>query len=132
MDTRKIIVVTGIGVVSPYGIGLDKLHAGLLAGKNCLLPCNDFYPGFIGSAASVTESLEIAVDSTRFYSRSDRLVMVAADDAVAGFDRQQPSFRDSGVIMASTVGGLSEFDPGIAPDPAAWYRQNNGLARATE
>jgi len=130
MDTRKIIVVTGIGVVSPYGIGIDNLHAGLLAGKNCLLPCKDLYPGFIGSAAPVTESLEIAADSTHFYSRTDRLAMVAADDAVAGFDRQQPSFRDSGIIMASTVGGLSEFDPEIGHDPAAWYRQN-GLARAS-
>lgn len=130
MDTRKIIVVTGIGVVSPYGIGMDSMHAGLLAGKNCLLPTKDIYPGFVGSTAPVTDLPETTADSTYFYSRSDRLAMVAADDAVAGFDRRQPAFRDSGIVMASTVGGLSEIDPGITKDPAAWYR-HNGLARAS-
>jgi 3-oxoacyl-[acyl-carrier-protein] synthase II len=129
-DAGKIIVVTGIGVVSPYGIGMGSLHAGLLAGKNCLLPSKDIYPGFVGSTAPVTDLPEITSDSTYPYSRSDRLAMVAADDAVAGFDRQLPAFRGSGIIMASTVGGLSEFDPGIGHDPAAWYRKN-GLARAS-
>jgi 3-oxoacyl-[acyl-carrier-protein] synthase II len=130
IDPRKIIVVTGIGVVSSYGIGLDSLHAGLLAGKNCLLPTQDIYPGFVGSTAPVTVPLETTANSTYPYSRTDRLAMLAAGDAVAGFDRRQPAFRDGGIVMASTVAGLSEFDPSIAHDPAAWYRQN-GLARAS-
>ena len=40
-DPRKTIVVTGIGVVSPYGIGMDCLLEGMLSGKCCLSPTKD-------------------------------------------------------------------------------------------
>jgi 3-oxoacyl-[acyl-carrier-protein] synthase II len=57
--------------------------------------------------------------------------MEAARDAVANLDCESVAFRKSGagVFMASTVAGLSEIDPEIAADPAAWYRCG-GLSRA--
>ncbi len=57
------------------------------------------------------------------------MAMVAARDSVANLDCDSIAFRQSGVVMASTVAGLSEIDPAIAENPAAWYRQG-GLARA--
>jgi 3-oxoacyl-[acyl-carrier-protein] synthase II len=130
-DPRQTIVVTGVGVVSPYGIGLECLQAGMLAGKCCLAPTKDMYPGFAGSTAQVSGRLLPQKDNRSRYSRSDRLAMVAARDAVANLDCESVAFRESGagVFMASTVAGLSEIDPGIVEDPAAWYR-NDGLARA--
>jgi 3-oxoacyl-[acyl-carrier-protein] synthase II len=129
-DPRKPIVVTGVGVVSPYGIGLDCLQAGMLSGKCCLAPTKDVYPGFEGSTAQVHGlPLSAKGDNSR-YSRSDRLAMAAARDAIKDFDCESAAFRESGVFMASTVAGLSEIDPGIAEDPAAWYRRSGGLARA--
>jgi 3-oxoacyl-(acyl-carrier-protein) synthase len=56
--------------------------------------------------------------------------MMATRDAVRDFDRGSAAFRESGVMMASTVAGLSEIDPAIAQDPAAWYRKDDGLLRA--
>src|SRR5580698_8687100 len=51
-DSHKTIVVTGVGVVSPYGVGLDCLQAGMLSGKCCLEPAKDaVYPGFEGTIA---------------------------------------------------------------------------------
>ena len=129
-DLQKIIVVAGVGVVSPYGIGMASLHDGLLSGKSCLAPAKDIYPGFEGTTATVSELPNFAPSSNARYSRSDRLAMVAAQDAIADFDRQQTSFRESGIVMASTVGDLSEIDNGIAPDPAAGHR-GGGLARAS-
>jgi 3-oxoacyl-(acyl-carrier-protein) synthase len=129
-DPRKIIVVTGIGVVSPYGIGVTSLNDGLLSGKSCLGPAEGIFPGFEGTTATVGELPNFPPSSNGVYSRSDRLAMVAAQEAVADFDRQQNSYRESGIVMASTVGGLSEIDPGIAEDPAAWYRRG-GLTRAS-
>jgi len=132
-DVPKIIAVTGIGIVSPYGIGMASLEAGLLSGISRLVPAKNVYPeypGFEGTTAPVSELPHFAADSSYRYSRSDRLAIVAAQDAVADFDRRQASFRDSGIVMASTVAGLSEIDPGIAQDPAAWYRRH-GLARAS-
>ncbi|MGP0020841.1 MAG: beta-ketoacyl-[acyl-carrier-protein] synthase family protein [Candidatus Sulfotelmatobacter sp.] len=128
-DPRKTIVVTGVGVVSPYGIGMDRLQAGVLSGKCCLEPAKDLYPGFEGSTAQVGDLPPPAESASSRYSRSDRLAMVAARDAVSNLDCESAAFRESGVVMASTVAGLSEIDPEIAQDPAAWYRRG-GLARA--
>jgi len=123
-------VVTGVGVVSPYGIGLDCLQTGMLSGKSCLAPTKHVYPGFEGTTAAVCGLPLPAKDADPRYSRSDRLAMVAARDAVTNLNYGSVAFRESGVFMASTVAGLSEIDPGIAEDPAAWYRRGDGLARA--
>jgi 3-oxoacyl-[acyl-carrier-protein] synthase II len=129
-DPRKTIVVTGIGGVSPYGIGLDCLQAGMLSGKCCLEPTKDVYPGFEGSTAQVYGLLLPANGASSRYSRSDRLAMAAARDAVANLNCESDRLRETGVFMASTVAGLSEIDPGIAEDPGAWYRRGSGLTRA--
>ena len=128
-DPGETIVVTGIGVVSPYGIGLECLQAGMLAGKCCLAPTRDGYPGFEGTTAAVYGLPIPANGADSRYSRSDHMAMVAARDAVANLDREGVVLRESGAFMASTVAGLSEIDPGIAEDPGAWYR-GGGLARA--
>ena len=129
-DLHKTIVVTGVGVVSPYGIGLDRLQAGMLAGKSCLAPTKDVYPGFQGTTAPVRELKALAADSSSRYSRTDQLAVMAAQDAMANCGCESSSFRESGIVMASTVGGLTEIDTGIAKDPAAWYRRPGGLLRA--
>jgi 3-oxoacyl-[acyl-carrier-protein] synthase II len=128
-DSQKTIVVTGVGVVSPYGMGLDCLQAGMLSGKCCLAPAKDLYPGFEGTTAQVCGLALPAEGSNSRYSRTDRLAVAAARDAVANFDCESVAFRESGVVMASTVAGLTEIDPGITQDPAAWYR-HGGLSRA--
>lgn len=128
-DSRKTIVVTGVGVVSPYGLGVDCLQAGMFSGKCCLAPTNDFYPGFVGSTAQVSGLPPLQNEFGFRYSRSDRLAMVAARDAVGNLDYESNALRGSGVFMASTVAGLSEIDPEIAENPSAWY-QRGGLARA--
>src|ERR1700710_760755 len=89
LNSRKTaqttIVVTGIGVVSPYSIGVEALHNGLLAGQNCLLPSHGIFPGFEGSTAPC--SYLPPLPSSSHYSRSDHLAMIAAEESVAGFDR---------------------------------------------
>ena len=118
-------------MVSPYGIGLDCLQAGVLSGKCCLTPTKDVYPGFEGTTAQVRGLPHPANGASSRYSRSDRLAMEAAHDAVTNLDCESIGLRDSGagVFMASTVAGLSEIDPGIAGGPAAWYGRG-GLSRA--
>jgi 3-oxoacyl-[acyl-carrier-protein] synthase II len=127
IDAQKTIVVTGIGVVSPYGIGLSSLQAGMLAGQCCLKPATELYPGFAGTVAAVGELPSLAEGHR--YSRTDWLAMAAARDAVADFDGPGSALRESGIFMATTVGGLSEIDAEISRGPAAWYR-HGGLSRA--
>jgi 3-oxoacyl-[acyl-carrier-protein] synthase II len=128
-DIHKTIVVTGVGVVSPYGIGLDCLEAAMLSRKSCLAPTKDLYPGFEGTTAQVRGLALLEEGSSFRYSRTDRLAAVAAQDAVANSGCDSSTFRESGVVMANTVGGLTEIDSGIAEDPAAWFRRRGGLLR---
>ena len=128
-DPHKTIVVTGVGVVSPYGIGLDCLQAGMLSGTSCLEQTKDVYPGFEGTIAQVKGLPPLSKSSSSQYSRTDQLAIVATQDAMANSGRDSSAFRDSGVLMANTVGGLTEIDAGIAQDPAAWFRRPGGLLR---
>jgi len=130
-DTHKTIVVTGVGVVSPYGIGLGCLQTGMLAGKSCLTPTKDLYPGFEGTVAQVHDSALQSEDFSTRYSRTDQLAVVATRDAMTSSDCDRSSFRESGVLMANTVGGLTEIDTGIAKDPAAWFRRPGRLLRGS-
>jgi len=126
IDASKTIVVTAIGVVSPYGAGLAALQDGMLAGRCCLASGAELYPGFHGSVAQVLD-LPPLLDG-HHYSRTDRLATLAARDAVGSLMGSN-LLRQSGIVMASTVAGLSEIDPEIARDPAEWYR-HGGLSRA--
>jgi 3-oxoacyl-(acyl-carrier-protein) synthase len=128
-DSHKTIVVTAIGVVSPYGIGLDCLQAGMLSGKCCLAPTKDLYPGFDGTTAQVSEFTLPTEEASSRYSRTDQLATMAAQDAIVNSGCDSSIFRESGIVMASTVGGLTEIDAGIAKDPAVFYRRPGGLLR---
>ena len=131
-DPHKTIVVTGVGVVSPYGVGLDALQAGMLSGKNCLERTkDDVYPGFEGTVAHVRGLPSLTEYSSLRYSRTDQLALIATQDAIASSGYDRSAFFNSGIVMASTLGGLTEIDTGIAKDPAAWYRRPGGLARGS-
>jgi 3-oxoacyl-[acyl-carrier-protein] synthase II len=130
-NIHKTIVVTGVGVVSPYGIGLDCLQNGMLSGKCCLKRTKDeIYPGFEGATAQVRGLAPLDGGSNSGYSRTDQLGVIAAQDAIASSGCDSAAVRESGIVMASTLGGLTEIDTGIAKDPAAWYRRPGGLLRA--
>jgi 3-oxoacyl-[acyl-carrier-protein] synthase II len=130
-DPHKTIVVTGVGVVSPYGVGLNFLQVGMLAGKSCLERTkDDVYPGFVGTIAQVRGLSPLAEYSSPSYSRTDQLAVMATQDAIASSGCDRSVLRDGGIVMASTLGGLTEIDTGIAKDPAAWYRRPGGLLRA--
>lgn len=126
-DIDKTIVVTGVGIISPYGIGLDCLRAGMLSGKSCLVPTKDVYPGYDGTTAQVQELGPLAKGFGSRYSRTDQLAVVAVEDAISNSGCDRAIFRESGVVMANTVGGLTEIDTGIAENPSEWYRRPSGL-----
>lgn len=128
-DIHKTIVVSGVGIISPYGIGLECLQAGMLSRKSCLAPTKDLYPGFEGTTAQVRGLSPAVKECSPRYSRTDQLALVAAGDAIANSGCDSGIFRESGVVMANTVGGLTEIDTGIAENPSEWYGRPGGLLR---
>jgi 3-oxoacyl-[acyl-carrier-protein] synthase II len=127
-ENSSRIVVTGIGAVTPYGPGLNRLETGLLEGDCCLQPAADCYPGFAGTIAQIPGLGPLEELPNFRPSRTDNLAVLAGREALetAGIGRGDRA--DVGVIMATTVSGLTEIDPEAVRDPAAWYR-NGGLSR---
>jgi 3-oxoacyl-[acyl-carrier-protein] synthase II len=90
---------------------------------------DDVYPGFEGTTAQV-RGLTLLPEASNFrFSRTDQLAVMAAQDAMTSSGCDSFAFHESGIVMASTLGGLTEIDTGIANDPAAWYRRPGGLSR---
>ena len=128
-ENSSRIVVTGIGAVTAYGSGLDSLEIGLLGGICCLQPSTGFYPGFAGTIGHISR-LEPLGELPNFRpSRTDNLAVTASREAVEMAGIGQGERSDVGVIMATTVAGLTEVDLEVVRDPAAWYR-NGGISRA--
>lgn len=128
-EDRRTIVVTAIGVVSPYGVGFRLMSKALLAGRCCLGPLQGFSTGFDATVGEIG-CLTPIEDLHEFRpSRTDQLAIRAARDAAAISGLEDRAFREAAVVMATTVSGLTEIDPALVLDPLAWYRAG-GLARA--
>lgn len=105
------VVITGVGVVSAYGVGLEALWAGLASGKSALGPLRSFdASGFACAAGGEAEgvSAKDAVPKTyrkfvRVMARDTELAVVAAAHAVG----------DAGLTTrASAEGGESTYPSG--------------------
>jgi 3-oxoacyl-[acyl-carrier-protein] synthase II len=125
------VAVTGIGVVSPFGRGIAPLEAGLLGCRSCLEPSRAFDAdfSFVPTVAHVREPLELKLRPGFHLSRSDRLALAAARDAAAQVECSD--FEQSGVLIATTVGGLSSIEPAIATGPREYYRAKGFTAAAS-
>jgi 3-oxoacyl-[acyl-carrier-protein] synthase II len=107
------VVVSGIGVVSPYGLGQAAFWTGLAAGRCAIGPLTLFpTDGFRARiAAEVPAAARPGASARR--SRADRLAIVAADEAIAdaGLDREE--LRPAAVVVGGIGGGMLEAE--------AWY-----------
>jgi 3-oxoacyl-[acyl-carrier-protein] synthase II len=110
---RREVVITGLGVVSPYGIGMDALWAGLCSGRSALKPVQAFdatgFPAHLGGEATDAKARDYVPKSYRkavkVMARDTELAVVAANLAV----------QDADLITRATPG-----DNGAAPDATTY------------
>jgi 3-oxoacyl-[acyl-carrier-protein] synthase II len=135
MADRRI-VVTGIGVASPFGLGREAFASGLLEGRSGVGPITQFdastFP--IRVAAEVAGySDELLPNDPRYHrilSRAMKLGLVAAAGALADAGLDDPDVR-AGVACLASVGRqdvtVAEFGPaavkGIDPPSEATGNQ---------
>jgi len=111
------VVVTGMGVVSPIGIGVPKFEESIFSGVNGVKRISLFDPSsyrsqMAGEVKDFSYSRCLSSKEARRMDRFTQLGIVAADEAIKGaglnVDSETPS--TIGVLVGSGVGGLTTIE----------------------
>jgi len=116
------VVVTGLGVVSPYGLGCARFWAGLTAGRCAIGPITLFETDGFRSRIAAEVPPDAAVRrASRRRSRADRFAIAAADEAVRDAGLRPAELRPAAVVVGGIGGGMLEAE--------AWYwrREREGF-----
>jgi 3-oxoacyl-[acyl-carrier-protein] synthase II len=113
MTSARRVVVTGLGAVTPIGIGLDALRAGLRAERSAVTPITHFDPSPFRTHIAASLSGFVAEDflDAKRVKRLDRfgqLSVVAANMALADahIALEQEDRERIGVMMGTALGGV--------------------------
>ncbi len=115
--TRRRIVVTGLGLVSPVGIGVEESWRAIVEGRSGIAPITLFdassFPTRIAGEVKGFEP-EKFMDK-REVRRNDRFIhfaLAAADMALkdSGLDLSREDPERVGVVVGSGMGGLGELE----------------------
>ncbi|RAI15160.1 MAG: beta-ketoacyl-[acyl-carrier-protein] synthase II [Candidatus Melainabacteria bacterium] len=116
MEKRRV-VVTGMGVVSPYGVGTDKFWDNIKAGKSGighpdLIDLDKHVVKIAGQAKGFNELDYFSEKEAKKLDRYVEFALVAAEEAVKDsnidFSKEDP-YR-AGSIVSTAAGGFKTFE----------------------
>lgn len=104
------VVVSGLGVVSPYGVGAKTFWAGLATGECAIRPLTVIdTEGFRSRiAAEVPAEVMPALGVSRRRSRADRIALAAAREALAEADLAPGDRAEMALFVGAVGGGMLE------------------------
>ena len=107
---RPDIVVSGLGLVSPYGAGVKSFWTGLAAGTCAIKPITLIdTEGFRSRiAAEVPPEAVAGLGVSRRRSRADRLALAAAREALTDAGLEGSARRRSALLIGAVGGGMLE------------------------
>ena len=117
--SRRRVVVTGLGVVTPLGCELDDVWAAVCEGKSGVgtiqrFDCRDFKVRFGGEIRNFDPLAHLPIESKelRRIDRFSQFAMVAAQKAIddAKLDLSEGDAYRYGVLVGSGIGGLDEIE----------------------
>ena len=104
------IVVSGLGVVSPYGAGVKTFWAGLAAGTCAIRPITlietDGFRSRIAAEVPADTVAGLGVSARR--TRADRLGLAAAREALADADLAVGDRAETALVVGAVGGGMFE------------------------
>lgn len=110
---KRRVVVTGLGAVSPFGVGVPSLWEGIKAGKSAIGPITLFdvkdYPvTFAGEVKGFDPEAYFDKKEVRHLDRVTQFAIVSAAEARkdAGLDLDAVDRTRVGAIIGSGIGGL--------------------------
>ena len=114
------VVITGLGLVTPVGVGVGEVWPRLLAGENGIRPITRFDASGLRTriAGEIPDFDPTDRLSPREFRRWDRYAVYAvhaADQALADAGLlEHPSLENAGVLFSSGIGGLETLEKEIA------------------
>jgi len=116
MESRRRVVVTGLGAVSSIGSSVSEFWPNLLAGVCGIRPVSLFDASAYrtqtaAEVSDIPDGFLTAVDRRRM-SRADRMGLVAANEAIAqsGLDLSREDPARIGVILGGGTSGLLDSE----------------------
>src|SRR5258708_27271458 len=105
---RPEVVVSGLGIVSPYGAGVKSFWTGLAAGTCAIKPITLIdTEGFRSRiAAEVPAEVVATLGVSRRRSRADRLALAAAREALADAGLEGAARRRAALLLRAAARGL--------------------------
>ena len=121
-DGTHRVVITGMGAISPAGIGVEALWDAVMGGKLCLAPVERFdtseYEVHVAGEVRGFDATEhgLSKKEARRFERFVQYAIVAADEALA---QAQVNMEDEDAsrvacVFGSGIGGIDELDRGFA------------------
>lgn len=115
--SKKRVVITGMGAVSPFGLGVKCLWENLSSGNSAVkvIPYFKELGGLRSSVAAVVPEIDVSVinrKKRRYMSPMSTYSCVAALEAIemAGLNEDQITSRETGLSLASTMGSSNESE----------------------
>ena len=109
-DGRVEVVVSGLGIVSPYGTGVKSFWNGLAAGTCAIKPITVIETeGFRSRiAAEIPAEVMGTLRASRRRSRADRIALAAAGEALADAGLEGAARREAALLIGAVGGGMLE------------------------
>lgn len=116
-DTQKRIVITGLGAVTPLGLGRDAYWNGLVAGESGVAPITHFDPAAydVRIAAQVKDFDPADFMDRKESKRMDRFAQMGVAAARLALDDANLAINEHnadriGVLVGSGIGGLASLE----------------------
>ncbi len=126
IETRRLdgthrVVITGMGAVSPAGVGVEALWEAVQGKRCCIGPITRFdTEGYkVHNAAEVRDfdatAHGLSKKEARRFERFVQYAIVAADEAMAqsGLDMEAEDATRAAVIFGAGIGGIDELQSGF-------------------